>query len=123
MNGAKFDRAILRIFAILLVLGGLVHWLIIFGVMTERTPLLIEAYFHSLAILSPAAGVGLWLRSTPGIQLATFIFITQIPAHLYMIYLDSYQGWESGYSVPMRLLDIAMVVIGLLYFRIRRRFA
>lgn len=122
MNPASIDKLVLRTFGVVLIAGGVVHWLIIFGVMFEKTPLLLEIYFHSLAVLSPAAGIGLLTHRVYGIKLAMFIFITQVPAHSYMIYLDAVQHWDSGYSIPLRLLDIGLVVVGMGYLLFRSRY-
>lgn len=107
-------------------LGGLVHWLIIFGVMSEKTPQLITIYFHSLAVLSPAAGIGLILAREWGRKLGFFIAATQIPAHLAMIGLDQFWGYNSGVGIAERGFDLVFAVFYILFFSrktIRIRFS
>ena len=116
---------IIRVVGALFILGGIVHWLIIFGVMKETTPLFISIYFHSLAIFSPLAGVGLCFIKEWGRKLGLVIALTQILAHGYMLYLDSYQNWNSGVTAWERGLDMAFAIFYLIYFQgpgIRARF-
>jgi len=122
MNPRKVDVTVLRLSGLLFVAGGIVHWLIIFGILVEKTPLLIGMYFHSLAVLSAAAGVGLMLLKNWGITLAIWICVTQIPAHLWMMYLDAYTGWNSGYDLSARAIDLLLVSLFLIYVTYRKDF-
>ena len=108
---------IIRSIGAFFLLGGVVHWLIIFGVMKEVAPILITIYFHSLAIFSPLAGYGLCNFREWGRKLGLIIALTQLPAHSYMIYLDSYTKWNSGVTTCERGLDMAFAIFFLIYFQ------
>lgn len=99
-------KLIIKTAGVLFIGGGIIHWLIIFGIFKEKTPLLITLYFHSLSILSPAAGAGLFQLKEWGRKTAIFIAGTQIPAHLYMITIDRFYAWNSGLSYTERIADI-----------------
>ena len=122
MDLQKADTIVLRISGFLFIAGGIVHWLIIFGVLVEKAPFILGLYFHSLAVLSAAAGLGLMLLKNWGIKTATFICVTQIPAHLYMMYLDSFKDWNSGYSITGRAVDLFLVVFFIWYVTYRHLF-
>lgn len=122
MNRAKVDRIVLGISGILFIAGGIIHWLIIFGILVEKAPFLVGMYFHSLAVFSMAAGIGLVLSKAWGIQIAMVICVTQIPAHLYMMYLDTFKAWNSGYGVPARVIDLALVGAFIIYIACRNSF-
>jgi hypothetical protein len=100
------NRLIIKLAGILFIAGGIIHWLIIFDILKEKTPLLITVYFHSLSVLSPAAGAGLLLFKERGRKTALFIAATQIPAHLYMMTIDRFCEWNSGLSYNERIIDI-----------------
>ena len=108
---------IIRMIGALFLLGGVVHWLIIFGVMKEAAPLFITVYFHSLAIFSPLAGIGICFIKEWGRKLGLLIALTQLPAHGYMLYLDSYANWNSGVAPWERGLDMAFAIFLLIYFQ------
>lgn len=72
----------LRLISILLLVGGLSHLLVIFGIWEERVTPLLDLYFHSLVILSPLAALGLWRLKNWGRILAIAICLSQFPAHL-----------------------------------------
>jgi len=97
-------------------MGGVAHWLIILGVMQEKTPLVITIYFHSLAGLSPLAGVGLCLIKKWGRSAGMVIAFTQIPAHTYMLYLEAYRNWNSRVATWERGIDIAFAIFYIIYF-------
>lgn len=101
-------------------IGGFVHWMIIFGLMQELTPILITIYFHSLAILSPACGIGILLSKAWGRKLGFFIACTQIPAHLYMLWLDHFTNWQSGVNFSERSFDLVFAVFYIIFFNIQR---
>lgn len=122
MNRQKVDRIVLGVSGILFIVGGVIHWLILFGVIVEKAPFLVGTYFHSLAVFSMIAGIGLVRSKNWGIQIAIVICVTQIPAHLYMIYLDSFKGWNSGYGVPERVVDLALVSAFIIYIACRKTF-
>jgi hypothetical protein len=107
---------IIKFTGILFFIGGIIHWLIIGGIMKEVTPFFITIYFHSLAVLSPAAGYGLLFLKNFGRKLGFFIAATQIPAHLTMIWLDNFNNWNSLVSWPERLVDIIFAIFFLIYF-------
>lgn len=108
---------ITRLIAILLFLGGLIHWLIIFGAIKEETPKIITVYFHSLAILAPLAGFGLWRLKNWGRYLVIFIALVQIPTHSWIIT----QQILNGISIEKwRILDIAIVILFLIYFNLQK---
>lgn len=73
---------IIRLISILLLLGGLSHLLVIFGVWEEKVTSLLDLYFHSLVVLSPLAALGLWRLKNWGRILAIAIALSQFPAHL-----------------------------------------
>ncbi|MBW2661535.1 MAG: hypothetical protein JRD93_06015 [Deltaproteobacteria bacterium] len=110
-------KIIIQTIGVLFLLGGIVHWLIIFGVIKEATPVLITIYFHSLAIFSPLAGIGLCFIKEWGRKLGLLIALTQLPAHGYMLYLDSYANWNSGVAPWERGLDMAFAIFYLIYFQ------
>lgn len=97
-------------------MGGIIHWLIIFGVMKETAPLFISIYFHSLAVFSPITGIGVALIKEWGRKAGLLIAITQIPAHLYMLYLDNFANWKSGLTAWERGIDIVFAIFFLSYF-------
>lgn len=109
----------IRIIGGLFIAGGMVHWLIILGVMTEIAPLVITFYFHSLAALSPLAGVGLIFIKNWGRKLGMLIAITQIPAHAVMIYLDEFAGRHSGVAPWERGIDLVFAVFYLVFFNLK----
>ena len=113
-------KYIIKITAIGLCLGGVVHWLIILGFMQEITPFSITLYFHSLAVLSPLAGVGIFKFRDWGRKLGYFIVITQIPAHSYMIWLDNFTTWESGVGISERGFDLVFAVFYIIFFSRQR---
>lgn len=86
--------------------------------MKEAAPLLITAYFHSLAIFSPLAGIGLCFIKEWGRKLGLVIVLTQLPAHGYMLYLGSYANWNSGVAPWERGLDMAFAIFYLIYFQL-----
>lgn len=120
MNSRRVDRVVLGISGCLFNVGGIIHWLIIFGLLQERAPALVTVYFHSLAVFSTAAGIGLLLSKGWGITIAVIICVTQIPAHLYTIYLDVSKGWNSGYAVSARVTDLILVSAFLVYIAFRK---
>lgn len=107
---------IIKVVGVLFILGGIIHWLIIFGVLKEIAPFFITIYFHSLAVFSPLAGIGLVLIKKWGRKTGLLIALTQIPAHLYMLYLDNFANWESGLTVLERGIDIVFAIFFLSYF-------
>lgn len=109
-------KLIIQLVGIGFVVGGCIHWMIILGIMQEATPVFITFYFHSLAVLSPLAGIGLFKLRKWGRGLGFFIVITQIPAHLYMIWLDNFTSWESGLSLIERGFDIGFAVFYIIFF-------
>ena len=111
----------IRIIAALFVLGGLAHWLLLFGVLHEHAPWPIAIYFHSLAVLDPLAGAGLWRCRQWGRWLALAIAATQLAAHGCMIYLDTAAGWQSGVGLPERLLDMAFALFLLVFLNLPSR--
>jgi hypothetical protein len=118
-------KVLIRIIGGLFIAGGVVHWLIILGVMTEITPFVITYYFHSLAVLSPLTGIGLIFVKNWGRKLGMLIAVTQIPAHAVMIYLDTFSGWQSGVSPWERSIDLVFAVFYLVFFNlktVRQRF-
>ena len=117
MKKLMIHTIIIRTIGVLFLLGGIVHWLIIFGVIKEATPVLITIYFHSLAIFSPLTGYGLCIFREWGRKLGLIIVLTQLPAHSYMIYLDSYTNWNSGVTTWERGLDMAFAIFFLIYFQ------
>lgn len=119
MNVQKLDAIILRISGVLFTLGGLSHWLIIVGVLTEKCPRFIELYFHSLAIFGVAAGVGLVRLKDWGVKLGILICVTQFPPHLYMIYLDVFHDWNSGFGPVGRAIDLFLAALFLAYSSFR----
>lgn len=120
MNRQKVDKVILWICGTLFTVGGIIHWLIILGVMVERTPLFLTVYFHSLAVFSTMAGIGMFFRKRWGIKIALVICLTQIPAHLYMIYLDVFKNWNSGFGIAGRSIDLGLVSAFLVYIALRK---
>ncbi len=113
-------KIILKIIGIGFWIGGAVHGLIIFGIMEEIAPLTVTLYFHSLAVLSPLCGTGIILLKKWGRQLGFWIVCTQIPAHFYMIWLDTLTDWQSGVSVIERGVDLAFAVFYLVFFNTRK---
>ena len=107
---------LINLSAVLLIVAGAVHWLIIFGVMHEHTPLLVAVYFHSLAVFDPLAAVGLFKRRNWGRLLAIALAALQLPAHGYMIYLDNFAGWTSGLSLPERMVDVVLSTVLIIVF-------
>lgn len=103
---------IIRAAGLIFVIAGVVHWLIIFGVIYEKTPILLTYYFNSLAILNLIAGFNLILCKEFGRKVGLFIMLTQIPSHSYMIAMDLFYFWNSGVSILERIVDI---VLSLLY--------
>ncbi|WP_319574667.1 hypothetical protein [uncultured Desulfobacter sp.] len=109
-------RSVIKITGIGFCLGGVVHWLIILGWMQEITPTIITVYFHSLAVLSPLAGIGIFRFKEWGRKLGYFVVITQIPSHTYMILLDHFQNWGSGVGVFERSLDLLFAGFYIIFF-------
>lgn len=93
------------------LIGGFIHWLIIFGVMTERSPLLLTTYFHSLAVLDLLVALGLLYKKRWALYLGLMIALTQIPAHVYMWYIDNYLAYGSGVGIETRIIDILLSII------------
>ncbi|MCK9603088.1 MAG: hypothetical protein M0R66_01725 [Candidatus Omnitrophica bacterium] len=91
------ELIIIRLISILLLLGGLAHWLVIFGILEEKVTPLIDLYFHSLAILSPLAALGLWRLKNWGRILAIAICLTQFPAHFTTFALEISQKQSLDY--------------------------
>ena len=111
------ESFVIRTFGVLLIIAGFIHWLIIFGILSERSPFILTVYFNSLSIIDILAGIGMLLLRPWGLKIVFFIIVTQIPAHLYMMYLDTFQEYQSGFSVPGRVFDMALLLIGLFYTR------
>ena len=109
-------KIIIRFIACLFFLGGIIHWLIIFNVIQEITPMIVTIYFHSLSILSPLTGLGLFQLKEWGRKLGFYIVITQIPAHAYMIWLDTFSEWDSGVGFSERGLDLVFAVFYIIFF-------
>lgn len=109
----------IRIIGCLFITGGIVHWFIIFGVMKEITPVVITYYFHSLAVLSPLAGIGLIAIKNWGRMFGMLIAATQIPSHTIMIYLDVCKSWDSGLVPWERGIDLAFAVFYLIFFNLK----
>lgn len=109
-------KTIIRVIGVLFCMGGIVHWLIILGVMTERAPFIITAYFHSLALLGPLAGFGLVFYKNWGRRLGYFISVTQIPAHVCMLILDQFYHWSSGVGMLERGIDILFAIFYIVFF-------
>ena len=112
-RGVQF---LINLTAVSLIVAGAVHWLIIFGIMHERTPLLITVYFHSLAVIDPVSAVGLFKRRNWGRLMAMGLAALQIPAHGYMIYLDNFTSWTSGLSLPERMVDMVLSTVMIAVF-------
>ncbi len=88
---------IIRLISILLLLGGLSHLLIIFGVWEEKVTPLIDLYFHSLVVLNPLAALGLWRLKNWGRILTIAICLTQFPAHFTVFALKISQKQNLDY--------------------------
>ena len=108
---SRIVGALIILAAVLLLVGSLVHWLIILGVLKEHAPLPITLYFHSLAVINPICAIGLFKRKRWGRLMAIGVGLTQLPAHGYMIYLDNFAGWISGLSLSERLIDMVLCII------------
>jgi len=113
----KTESFIIRLFGFFLIVAGIIHWFILIGFLSEKTPLLLTWYFDSLAFFDILAGVGMYLIRPWGLKIAFLIVITQIPAHFFMMYLDYFEGYQSGFSILGRMLDITLLGGGLLYAR------
>jgi len=108
-------KLVINLTAIIFFLGGIIHWLIIFGVMNERAPALLTYYFHSLAVLDLLVAFGLYRLKRWSLYLGLFITITQIPAHQYMMFLDYVRDYDSEIDFMTRSVDI---ILSLVYFYI-----
>lgn len=109
-------RFIIRFTGLLFLYGGVIHWLIICGIMKEKAPLILTIYFHSLAVLSIIAGVGLLTIKNWGRKIGYLIVITQIPAHIIMLYLDIFQNYGSGVSAGERSLDLGFALFYVIFY-------
>lgn len=119
----RFYTIISNILGILLIIGGVIHWLIIFGVLHERAPYGITLYFHSLAVLDILAGVGLIRQYRWAYLLVAYIGVTQIAAHGYMSVLDIHHQYGSGITTIERGVDIliALTFIGFAWYAIHHK--
>jgi len=116
---------IIKITGLLFLYGSVIHWLIIFGVMSEKAPLLLTVYFHSLAVFNILAGIGLLSLKPWGRIAGFYIAVTQIPAHIIMIYLDMVHHYNSGLTCMERGIDIGFALFYIIYFtnpKIRLKF-
>jgi len=104
------------IVGILLVVAGCIHWFIIFGVFSERAPLVVDSYFNSLAVIDIVAGIGLLVSRKRWVyELILFIGITQILAHGYMLYIGIAEQYDSGISASNRIFEIGLAIF-LIFF-------
>ncbi len=101
--------------ALLLVLGAVIHWLIIFGVMYELAPLVLTLYFHSLAIVGIVAGYGLFKSKKYGYYVSLYIAVTQFFSHGYMAYVQYYYLYDSGVSLMERGVEILFSIFLFIY--------
>lgn len=115
IKGQKI-RLFIKIISILFLLGAISHWLIIFGILKEKAPPLINWYFHSLAILNPLVAFGLWRRKEWGRFLAITICITQFPAHGYMLWQQILSG---GQVETWRFLDLLFCGFFLIFLNLK----
>lgn len=113
----KTESSIIRLFGFFLIVAGIIHWFMLIGVFPEKTPFFLTRYFNSLAFFDILAGVGMCLIRPWGLKIAFLIIITQIPAHFFMMYMDYFERYQSGFPILGRMLDIALLGGGLLYAR------
>lgn len=109
------SNSVRNIIGVLLICGGLIHVGIIVGLFHENTPIFITFYFHSLAIIDLIAGYSVISRRRYAYWFIMFIGITQIFSHGYMVFLDTYLGYNSGVLIVSRCMDIIFSMF-LIYF-------
>lgn len=98
------------------MVGALIHWLIIFGIMVEKTPFVLTMYFHSLAVINIIGGTGILMMKQWGRMVGLLIATTQIPAHLAMVILGVYYNYDSGLTIVERGVDIGFAVFFLVFY-------
>lgn len=116
-NLTTTESVIIRFFGVLFIIAGLIHWSGFFINIPERAPYTLSFYFNSLIFFDILTGVGMLFVRPWAIVIALLILVTQIPAHLFMIYLDIFEEYRSGFPILGRVTDITFLVAGLLYLR------
>lgn len=120
-NLTRKEHFVIFFFGILLIIAGLLHGFHVFGMIPEKSPYFLGIYFDALTIGDIIVGLGFLytkgLFFKRSLQAALVIAFTNIPANAYMIYLDVYTNYQSGYLVTYRLIDIAILLFGLWYIR------
>lgn len=85
--------------------------------MNERAPALINYYFHSLAVLDLLVAWGIYRCKRWGLYLGLIIALTQIPSHLYMMYLDYFEDYGSMVDYVSRSVDVFLSLVYLYIFK------
>jgi hypothetical protein len=114
MKKIKYELIIIWIIAIALVIGAIIHFLIIFDIIYEKNPPVIELFFDSLAVINILAAISLVLKKSWGRKLAILIFLFQLPSHGYMFYLEESSNYVSGFSRTARTVDVLLCFLFLL---------
>lgn len=112
----RTDQILRIIWGFGFLVAGLLHWLVVLGFISEKTPLVIDVYFDSLAVLNLIVAWGFFTNVAWAITLGLAIMLLQLPAHSYMIYLDEWSSYGSGLSNSARIVDIFFALLYIYYY-------
>ena len=95
--------------------GGMLHWLVIFGVFKEPVPKPIEVLFRLSAVLNFVIAYGLWNHLEWARVLCVYFIALHLFAHSWLIF---YSMKNKLKIEKFRFLEVAMAIFCLVFFNL-----
>ena len=117
MIDEKMLFILIRGVAVLWILNGIGHWLIIFGVFPEdKAPDILINLFRIFAVLTLVIGFGMWNMKDWSRALGIFVAILSLLAHGWMVYS---QVSTASPVEKWRFLEILQVTLFIIFVNLR----